>query len=123
MKKSCFLFLVLYVANGYAQLHKAPAYPLVTHNPYFSIWSFADSVNARATTHWTGKPHPLSGFAKVDGNTYRFLGDAAQDNSQKAVQDEVTITATQTSYRFHCGPVRLKLVFTSPLLMNDLDLL
>jgi len=60
----------------FAQVSKAPAYPLVTHDPYFSIWSFSDKLNESATKHWTGTDHSLLGYVSVDGNLYKFLGAA-----------------------------------------------
>jgi len=52
-----------------------PAYPLITHDPYFSIWSFHDEVNAGTTRHWTGADNGLVGLIQVDGQTYKFLGE------------------------------------------------
>ncbi|MEO7216087.1 DUF4965 domain-containing protein [Mucilaginibacter sp.] len=60
-----------------AQQDHAPAYPLITHNPYFSIWSTTDKLNESTTTHWTGKSQSLLGVLKVDGEYYRFMGQAA----------------------------------------------
>jgi hypothetical protein len=54
---------------------RLPAYPLITHDPYFSIWSFGDKLNESTTRHWTGINHSLVGFLQVDGKAYRFLGN------------------------------------------------
>jgi len=53
---------------------RAPAYPLVSIDPYTSGWSFTDQLNADQTRHWTGKPFPLLGVLRVDGTCYRFMG-------------------------------------------------
>lgn len=53
---------------------RAPAYPLVTIDPYTSAWSTSDQLFDSPVKHWTGKSHSLIGAVRVDGQTYRFLG-------------------------------------------------
>ena len=66
--------VVIFCHTAFSQIQKAPAYPLVVHDPYFSIWSFSDQVNASVTKHWTGTDHSLVGLLTVDQKTYQFLG-------------------------------------------------
>jgi hypothetical protein len=124
---------------------RAPAYPLVMIDPYTSAWSFTDTLFKDPVRHWTGKVFSLGGAVRVDGVVYRFMGvedpysgtdlgsgDGSGDNvingshrnfSKTAVQKSVTLMPTQTYYLFGCGGTELSLLFTSPLLMDDLDLL
>ena len=108
-------------ASG-AVTRKAPAYPLITHDPYFSIWSFSDVLTDVPTTHWTGKPQPLTGLIQVDDHVYRFMG-TQPSYIPLATQKSVDLNATQTIYQFTSGPVDLTLAFTSPILPDNLDLL
>jgi hypothetical protein len=75
-----FLLLLFFAVSGqqvFSQQDRAPAYPLITHNPYFSIWSGTDQLNASATRHWTGKEQAMNGLIKVDNQIYRFMGALA----------------------------------------------
>ena len=69
--------LLLTALAAFAQSLRPPAYPLVTIDPYTSVWSATDYLYDQPTRHWTGKPHPLNGVLRVDGKPYEFLGTAA----------------------------------------------
>ncbi len=74
LRLSFFVITLLSTLPVIAQVSKAPAYPLITHDPYFSIWSFTDNLDASTTKHWTGTDHSITGRISVDGNVYSFLG-------------------------------------------------
>ena len=108
-----------------SQVKRMPSYPLVTHDPYFSVWSSTDTLNTSTTVHWTGKQHSMIGIISVDGKPYTFLGKLTGDSTHSilnATQLSVDVSATQTNYQFRCGAVTLGLNFLSPLIAADLDL-
>ena len=152
--KNIFIFAILAVilmacepANRQEKFIKndlrAPAYPLITIDPYTSAWSFTDQLFDEQVKHWTGAKFPLIGAIRVDGRIYRFMGveepdtvaaaqmvdfgllvEAAEKQylETAAIQRSVDVQATQTRYNFTCGPVDLQLTFTAPLLMYNLEL-
>ncbi|HMI02716.1 MAG TPA: DUF4965 domain-containing protein [Pedobacter sp.] len=81
-------------AGAIAQEKKAPSYPLITHDPYFSIWSNTGEVNQSVTKHWTGADQSLLGVIKVDGRSYGFLGAMEQ------VFKNVLASSDDQSYNF-----------------------
>lgn len=60
---------------------QAPAYPLISVDPYFSIWSSTDVLYGSSTHHWTGKDNSLQGIIRVDGKAYYFLGAPITETS------------------------------------------
>jgi hypothetical protein len=108
-KRYCFMnnaaiviYLIFFAVSyqAFSQVTKAPAYPLITHHPYFSIWSNTDSLVASATRHWTGVEQPLLGFVRVDGQVYSFLG--------KEPSVYRTLVATAEDKPYECKLVQAK---------------
>jgi hypothetical protein len=105
---------------------RAPATPLIAHDPYFSIWSTSDKLTDSETTHWTGSAQPINGVARIDGNAYRFMGRVAgrrPDPLPAMEQTASSITPTHTRYEFRQDGVVLKLTFFTPAMMDNLDVL
>lgn len=115
------VFICLISISSFSQVKKAPAYPLITHDPYFSIWSFNDQLTAEPTRHWTGVENSLHGTISVDGKPYTFLGQPLM--GEVAKQKSLLVTATRTKYEFVAGGINLDLTFTSPLLLRELEVL
>ncbi|MFC5861922.1 glutaminase domain-containing protein [Acidicapsa dinghuensis] len=101
---------------------RAPATPLIAHDPYFSVWSFSNDLTGSNTVHWTGHEQPIAGIAQIDGKAYRFMG-RDPDNVPAMQQVESKITATHTRYVFKQSGVELDLTFFTPAMMDDLDVL
>ena len=100
---------------------RTPATPLVLHDPYFSVWSFNDDLTAGPTRHWTGTSQEMTGLVRIDGKTFRFLGD---DEDVPALQQvSRAIWPTRTIYDFDGAGIHLTLTFFTPALPQDLDVL
>ena len=102
---------------------RAPSYPLIAIDPYFSVWSSADRLTDSTTVHWTDKPNTMHGTATIDGKTYRIIGNGHADVIPAMKQTSVDMSAFSTVYTFEESGVRLTLTFTSPLLLTALHLL
>ena len=96
------------------------AVPLIVNDPYFSIWSAFDRPTDGYTTHWAGEHKPLSATVTIDGCTLRILGTGGRIPMNFVGS---TVTATATEFVYEDMGVRAKLRFTTPLLMDDPDIL
>ena len=108
---------------------RAPAVPLLTNDPFFSVWSFDDKLYDNATRHWSGIKQNLLGLVSVDGETYRFMGLTFSNNKydvdpiKNIEQISVDIMPYQTIYKFGNEKIELCVKFTTPLFLDDLDVM
>jgi hypothetical protein len=123
LHRSLFFLVSLSLGVAFAGAQeRVPATPLITHDPYFSVWSTTDDLTASNTTHWTGKEQPIAGLVRIDGKAYRFMGKEPEEIPAMR-QTRHEITATHTRYAFEQGGVKLELTFFTPAIQSDLDLL
>lgn len=96
---------------------RAASVPLITHDPFFSVWSSADRLYEGDTVHWSQALQRMYGYLTVNGNKYCFMGH--KGDHRGIPQTGLSITATSTAYTFENEDVALAVVFTSPLLLDD----
>ncbi len=99
---------------------RIPAFPLITHDPMFSVWQTGDMPSGEETTHWTGVKKKLRGIITIDGEKYRFLG---RPTCRTMPLTASCVTPMSTRYTFRTAGVQLVVRFTSPLLLDDMDIL
>jgi hypothetical protein len=121
------LLLMLYVP-AYAQQAapsalRPPAVPLVTHDPYFSVWSMTDNLADDRTRHWTGAFNGMVGLVRIDGKAYRVMGQSYSPLPQPMQQVSLEVMPTRSVYQFEADGVRVQLTFMSPLLADDLEIM
>ena len=105
------------------------ATPLITVDPYFSIWSMSDELYGDYTRHWTGRINSMFAGVTIDGAYYSLMGIPT---SRKNVigrlpvhipQKSLVVSPLKTTYIFENDKVRVTLEFLTPLLLNRLDIL
>ena len=99
---------------------RPPAVPLVTFNPFLSVWSEADKLTDKNTQHWTHREHSLASLIRIDGKTFRLMG--AEPVSVPAFnQVSVKVLPTRSIYEFEEAGVHVTLTFLTAALPHDLE--
>ena len=101
---------------------RPPAVPLVTSDPYLSIWSEADHLTDDVTRHWTHREHPLVSLIRIDGKPFRLMG-TSPGNVPALPQTALQVTPTRSIYDFNGAGVHVTLTFMTAALPSDLDVL
>ena len=104
---------------------RPPATPLIVRSPYVSTWQSADSLAGTPPAFWAGRPKPITGIARVDGQPYVFLGDPHDADGKPLAppmtQTSLSVTPTQSLYKMQGGGVTVTLDFLSPVEPSDLQ--
>ena len=95
---------------------RPPCTPIITVDPYFSVWSERDIL--QNTTHWTGLPATIRGTVTVDGLPWHFLGLGGEGENMTV--ESTQIDAFSTTFIYKNDAIRLTVRFTSPMLPDDL---
>lgn len=108
---------------------RASAVPLITVDPYFSIWSFSDTLYGDATRHWTGRENRMNAGIIIDDTYYSLMGTLHSGGRQRfngietIEQKSVEISPLITTYEFENELVCVRLEFMTPLLLKEPDIL
>jgi hypothetical protein len=101
---------------------RPPAVPLVVCDPYFSIWSCADTLTGDVTRHWTGRAHSLTSLVRIDGKAYRLIGADPKD-TPALKQSAVNVLPTRTIYTFQDAGIKIEMTFMQAALPDNIDLM
>lgn len=96
-----------------------PAYPLITIDPFCSIWSPGDELNRVDTILWNDISKKMLGYIRIDGTYRRFLGKG-HVSDEYLWQTDLDVTPFFTTYTLECEQIRLKVKFWTPLFLDDL---
>ena len=104
---------------------RAPATPLIVHDPFMSVWSQTDELTQSWPTHWSGKNQSMSGMAFINGKGYRFMGLVTRTGIEVPAMRQTArkVTPLRTIYRFEADGVELTLAFTTPTFPEDVELM
>jgi len=100
---------------------RAPSVPLITVDPYFSVWSPDCNLNHTKTEHWSAKGNSIVGTVEIDGEESLFLG--YNQNIKKIQQVSLDIDALSTTAVFENDKIILTAKFLTPLIPDDYRLL
>ena len=99
-------------------MQRLPAIPIVTFDPYFSVWMPADTLTDCDTAHWCGQALPIRGGIEVDACHYRFLGAGEEETAQLK---DLQVTPLTTRAFYEVGGTAFSISFTVPFLPKELD--
>ncbi|KAK9895539.1 DUF1793-domain-containing protein [Cystobasidium minutum MCA 4210] len=102
---------------------RVPSIPLIVKSPYLQAWMPVGANQPRLAgkwcQFWTGQEQGWTGFIRVDGHAYTFLGDPSLYGQSLAIQESYQLSATSTIFSFLAGPVSFNVTFLTPTYPKD----
>ncbi|MBQ8409571.1 MAG: DUF4965 domain-containing protein [Clostridia bacterium] len=96
---------------------RPPSIPIITIDPYFTVWSPSNILTDTDLQHWSAKSNTIKGYVTVDGEKYRFMGTG---EAPSMTQTAFNMSATVTDYVFENANIKLELSFFSTPFTDDL---
>ena len=96
---------------------RPPAIPIITIDPYFTVWSPSNILTDTDLQHWSAKPNRIKGYVSIDGEVFRFMGTGEERAIEQVAFD---MTAAVTSYTFATSKIKLDISFFSTPFTDDL---
>ena len=93
--------MALFSPTRHIEFH-APSAPLLAVDPFLSVWSGSGDLNDNCTRHWSGNDKSITGFVRVDGQLYRFLGNATTELDMTNVILPSALWTTASTYTVPC---------------------
>jgi hypothetical protein len=122
-----FFMAVLGAAWAVHATLRPPSVPLLLQSPEINVWSNSDTLQSSVATRWEGSTADWVGIARVNGQSFLLMGSPSPPWSvtplQIATQTSLSVRSTRTFYTFKASCALINLTFTSPLLLDDWDLL
>ena len=118
----------LAMAVGARADFRPPSVPIVSCDPFFSVWSGADAPTDADTEIWYGAKQPIRIWIELDGVRYRLMGAMAERSGRDRCDDvpalkctDVEVRPLTTVYAFTDGKTEVELSFMTPKFTDDLD--
>ncbi len=100
-------------------MKKTPcAYPIITCDPFFSVWFEGKNPTECDTVHWSGRTMPIRITAVLDGTEYSLFGNNNGLPMMNYLGSEVT--PLRTVFEYKMGETKLTLGFFTPQFLDDL---
>ncbi|MEO6802877.1 MAG: DUF4965 domain-containing protein [Granulicella sp.] len=116
------LAMLAVISGSAIAQHRPPAVPLVTSDPYFSLWSMANQLTDAPTKHWSEAAQPMTGLVRIDGKPFRWMGTVRGDVPAME-QVKLTVAPLHSVYTFRAAGIELEVNFFTPLFPKDMDVL